>query len=233
MIRHASPRQKTKTGLLPSLFRPNDLTIFEPSKPETKSQNMKTACKTMVTLSKLSESMLKAPSSSELNKRKRNIVEFHPEELHDEFTPLKPEEADDCKLALFLDDHDFSFLFESITARENQQENSSSFGNLADRAVACRDIRLLPPRRRRSTESNCWTPNPIIKQDVSFLFASTVRENQQCNSSSFGKLADTSGMQTHTSSFPSTSSKKHRIPLDTKPDNQAGYIARGNKRPRV
>ena len=49
----------------------------------------------------------------------------------DEFIPLKPEEADDCKLAAFLDDHDFSFLFES-TAQENHQVNSSSFRKLAD-----------------------------------------------------------------------------------------------------
>jgi hypothetical protein len=128
---------------------------------------MKTTSKTMVTLSKLSESM-KAPSS-ESNERQRNIVEFHPEEL-DEFTPLKPEEADDCKLAAFLDDHDFSFLFES-PARENQQDNSSSFRKLADSRM-----------QQRPTSS---------------------------------------------------SSLKHRIPLDTKPDNQARFIARGNKRARV
>jgi hypothetical protein len=129
---------------------------------------MKSPSKTMVTLSKLSESM-KAPSS-EANERKRNIVEFHPEEL-DEFTPLKPEEADDRKLAEFLDDHDFSFLFES-TARENQKENSSSSRKLAD-----------------------------------------------------------SRMQRRTAS--SASSLKHRIPLDTKPDNQARFITSRNKRARV
>jgi hypothetical protein len=136
---------------------------------------MKTTSKTMVTLSKLSESM-KAPSS-ESNERKRNIVEFHPEEL-DEFTPLKPEEADDCKLAAFLDDHDFSFLFES-TARENQRVNSSSFRKLGDSRV------------QRHTSS------------------------------------------TSTSSSSSSSRLKHRIPVDTKPDNQARFIAIGSKRARV
>jgi hypothetical protein len=45
--------------------------------------------------------------------------------------PLRPEEANDCKLAAFLDDHDFSFLFES-TAQENRQDNSSFFRKLAD-----------------------------------------------------------------------------------------------------
>jgi hypothetical protein len=134
---------------------------------------MKTTSKTMVTLSKLSESM-KAPSSGSNERRKRNIVEFHPEEL-DEFTPLKPEEADYCMLAAFLDDHDFSFLFQS-TARENQQDYSSSFRKLAESRTQ---------------------------------------------------------HQRHTSSSLSSSLKKHRIPLETKPDYQARFIARGNKRART
>lgn len=125
----------------------------------------------MVTLSKLNESM-ESPSSESNERRKRNIVGFHPAEL-DDFIPLKPEEADDCKLAAFLDDHDFSFLFES-----------------------------------------------------------SPRENRQGNYYSFRKQADSSRMQQrHTSS--SSSSLKHRIPLESKPDNQARFIARENKRARL
>ena len=133
---------------------------------------MKTTSKTMVTLSKLSES-IEPPSSESNERRKRNIVGFHPAEL-DEFMPLKPEEADDCKLAAFLDDHDFSFLFES-----------------------------------------------------------TARENRQGNYYSFRKLADSPRQQRHTSSSSSSMSRKHRIPLETKPDNQARFIAKKNKRARV
>jgi hypothetical protein len=82
---------------------------------------MKSTSKTMTTLSELQRSDLNTPknvSRRVLNEQKQNIVEYHPEEL-DEFRPLKPEEADECELAAFLNDHDISFLFETSSIKNN------------------------------------------------------------------------------------------------------------------
>lgn len=54
------------------------------------------------------------------------IVEFKPEEL-DDFTPLKPEEADEVKLAEFLQENHFSFLWGS--QKDNDEARSRVLNN--------------------------------------------------------------------------------------------------------
>ena len=52
----------------------------------------------------------------------QNVIDCHP----DEFAPLKPEEADECQLFEFFQDHDFSFLFDSTTTTTTTPTTPSS-----------------------------------------------------------------------------------------------------------
>ena len=85
---------------------------------QPKPEKIKIPSQTMTTLPRMCQSCDST--------QKPTIVEFQPEELDYDFTPLKVEEADEHQLAEFLEGNGLSFLFEKNQSSEDVRKNSPS-----------------------------------------------------------------------------------------------------------
>jgi hypothetical protein len=125
-------------------------------KSRSRKQKMKTAIKTITTQSRLRRhrECFEVPAYTADSSQSETVcsaVEFQQEEL-DEFRPLKPDEADEVKLAEFFQNHDFTFLFESSQPNESCRNNTQDANNNRKR-IASLSLRHVIPTESGSDHS--------------------------------------------------------------------------------